>query len=801
MTGPDTGPKATDPKPPSAPAATVAGADAPGSATGAAQPGPAVATGGATAPGATANTRVRRRRRRLPWRGIGAGVAALLIVTLAGLAVHTRVKWPAPPSLASLRDAARAYDVRILRDRWGVPHIHGDTDAATAFGLGYAHAEDDWPTLERVVLMSRGDLAAHDGAQAAMGDYLVHLFRVRETVAAGYETDLSAATRALLDGYAAGLNLWAGEHPEAVRAGVLPVTGQDIVAGFVFRVPFFFGLDRDLAALVEPAEPAAASRVAPRPATTTAAAAIRRTGLALRGGLPEAALGSNAIAVAPARAPDGHTRLLVNSHQPYEGPVAWYEVRLKSDEGWDAIGATFPGAPVMLHGANRHLGWAHTVNKPDLVDTFKLIVDDPAEPERLRFDGRWVALDRRTVTLRIGLAPGFAWPVTRDVLWSPAHDAPVIETPDGFYAIRHAAQGAIGQVEQWLAMNKARDLDAWMAAMARNQIPSFNTVYADRQGNIAFVYNARVPARAEGWPWRGVLPGDLSTVAWASVRGFDAVPRLVNPAAGYVVSANHSPLDVTDAPDNLAADTLDPTLGVERGMTNRALRARALYGGAAPISRAAFIANKFDTRYAPGSAPVRLVVSLLNGRLPDTADNARKRWVLEHWNANAEADNPSAALVLLTALKALDDPSGNGRVVRDPVAALHEAADELMRHHGRLDVPWGAVMRLDRGRVDAALSGGPDTLRALYGGDTLDPDGRLRASVGDSYILVADWAADGTLRVDTVHQYGVAVHDTASPHYDDQARLFADETLKPMALDLETVAASATRDYRPGADR
>ncbi len=74
------------------------------------------------------------------------------------------------------------------------------------------------------------------------------------------------------------------------------------------------------------------------------------------------------MAVAPSRSADGATRLLVNSHQPYAGPVAWYEAVLQSDEGWHVAGGFFPGSPFMLHGHNEHLGWANTVNEPDLVD-------------------------------------------------------------------------------------------------------------------------------------------------------------------------------------------------------------------------------------------------------------------------------------------------------------------------------------------------------------------------------------------------------------------------------------------------
>jgi acyl-homoserine-lactone acylase len=71
---------------------------------------------------------------------------------------------------------------------------------------------------------------------------------------------------------------------------------------------------------------------------------------------PQSDIGSQGVAIAPTRSNDGKTRLLVNSHQPLTGPVAWYEARLFSEQGWDTLGGTFPGSPIILHGHNRFLG-------------------------------------------------------------------------------------------------------------------------------------------------------------------------------------------------------------------------------------------------------------------------------------------------------------------------------------------------------------------------------------------------------------------------------------------------------------
>src|SRR5262249_39242010 len=144
------------------------------------------------------------------------------------------------------------YDVRIKRDSWGVPHVFGKTDADTAFGVGYAQSEDDFATLQDVTLASRGTLAATDGIKGATTDYLVRLFRVWENVNARYSKDIPPDVRRVVEAYADGVNLYGAKHPDQVKPGFLPVSGKDIVAGFVFKTPFFYGLDQVLKDLTSP---------------------------------------------------------------------------------------------------------------------------------------------------------------------------------------------------------------------------------------------------------------------------------------------------------------------------------------------------------------------------------------------------------------------------------------------------------------------------------------------------------------------------------------------------------------------
>ncbi|RMF71273.1 MAG: hypothetical protein D6740_07000 [Alphaproteobacteria bacterium] len=762
------------------------------------------------------------------WKKILAAAGGLVI---GALAVLGYLAWTPKPDLdwGDLKRRVAGYHVEILRDGYGVPHIYGDRDEDVAFGLAYAHAEDDWPTIESVILLAKGRMALRDGLEGATTDYLVRLFRVREIVARDYERKLSPKMRAVLAAYADGLNLWAARHPGEAHSIALPVTAEDIVAGFLFRTPFFYGLEGTLTALAKggkdehpatgalpqelplPAEKHGgapppsrvmermpplfhAGRALPFLAQTlfplipssrdgaALAAGVRRL-LHLLGGF---APGSNAVAVAPARSADGHTRLLVNSHQPYSGPVAWYEVRVHSREGWDMAGGIFPGSPVVLHGTNARLGWAHTVNMPDLIDSYLLVVDDPDNPTRYRFGNEWRPFTRGEARIRVRLVGPFSWEVTRPLLWS-VH-GPVIRTPRGWVAIRYAGAEDIRAVEQWYRMNKATDLAGWLAAMRMNAIPSLNTVYADRAGHIAFIYNAKIPRRDPKLNYRSLwLPGDDPAYLWKGYLPFSAVPKLIDPASGFIISANADPRRVTAAADNLPPEAFPAHLGVEEHLTNRAMRALALYGADESITDDEFVSYKFDKSYDPRSNLWRFVRAVAALDTKDDPLLQEAQQVVAGWSGRADLADRATALVVLGATKALSGFRFTGW--KRPVAeALAEAAHELKEAYGRLDVPWGEVQRLRRGEVDLPLAGGPDALRAVYAGNHLSKDGHLIAVGGDSYIMVVDWDENGRLQpLRTVHQFGAATMRPSSPHYADQTALFAAERFKILPWNREAL--------------
>jgi acyl-homoserine-lactone acylase len=499
-----------------------------------------------------------------------ASLAGLILAAALFLIAADRLGRPAPPDPAVFIARARNYDAHIRRDNFGVPHVFGPRDVDVAFGFGFAHSEDDFATIQEVGLAVRGELAASEGRQAAVTDYLVRLFRIWETVNARYETDLPADVRNVLAAYADGVNYYAALHPDQVTRGLLPFTGKDVAAGFAFKLPFFYGLDSVLRKVTNPPDNSA-----------QAAKASKDAYLFSGRGLP---VGSNAAAVAPSRSADGATRLLVNSHQPYTGAVAWYEGVLDSGEGWHVAGGFFPGSPFMLHGHNAHLGWANTVNSPDLADVYQLTLN-PANANQYRLDGKWRDFERSDAKIRVKIWGPLVWTVHRELLYS--EHGPVLKTDRGAFAIRYAGMREVRAPLQYFRLNKAHNLDEWRAAMSLEALPSLNFVYADEKGNIGYVYNGAFPVRQEGLDWEGTLPGDRSDLIWHSYLPFDKVPQIWNPPAGFVFNSNNTPFHATAPADDLNPRDFSPTLGIQTDMTNRAWRAVENFGADTRITAAA----------------------------------------------------------------------------------------------------------------------------------------------------------------------------------------------------------------------
>jgi penicillin amidase/acyl-homoserine-lactone acylase len=561
----------------------------------------------------------------------------------------------------------------------------------------------------------------------------------------------------------------------------LPVSGKDLIAGFTFKTPMFYGFDKALGQLIDPDQPHELAKTQDDALTVLP--------------LQNLPVGSQGIAIAPSRSEDGFTHLLVNSHQPLTGPVAWYEARLHSEEGWNVVGSTFPGAPVIIHGHNENLGWSNTVNKPDLVDFYKLSINPENENEYL-LDGQWQTFEHKTASMLVKLFGPIRWTFTKDIKIS--QHGPVMETEHGMYAARWAGMDEVRTLEFMYDMNKANTQQEFENVLAMNAMPSINYVYADKEGNIAHYYNAMFPDRIDGWEWDKILPGDRSELIWQGYRDFSMMPKTVNPKTGLVYNANNPPFMATDGDDDAQAKDYPVSMGIESFVTNRALQIEALAKIEEKISLAELKQIKFDDAYHPMSHQIQTLNRWL-ANLDLSEFNEQELSALneiKQWNRKADKLNPRAALAIIT-MGPIQKANGDEVPFTDITASFKQAVADLIKYHGNVLVAYGDVFRLIHGDKNLAISGGPDTLRAVYG-KALNEQGQAENKAGDGFMMFVSWDQNGLVYSESAHQYGSATLDESSPHYNDQMEMFVNEELRLVPFHLHDLAGQVTRRYRPG---
>lgn len=650
----------------------------------------------------------------------------------------------------------KLFTAKIMRDEWGVPHIYGKRDADASFGLAYAHSQDDFHTIQDVIYALRGNLSLlRSGRDAAINDFYVQAMNFWGMIEERYRDEIPEDVKILCEGYAAGINKFLVDNPSKRRKDFTNVSAEDIIVGFSHRMPFMFGLDGVLKKLSKKNPP-------------------EIIGFNEKDGQQGFfdMLGSNFMAIGPRRSSDGYTRLWINTHQPWDGPVAWYEAHLISDEGWDFYGALFPGSPVPLIGHNPYLGWSHTVNSPDLIDVYKLTINKKNK-DQYWFEGYWKDMDLRVANIKIKVLGLIPWKFKR-VVKKSIH-GPVIEFDHGSYALRISSIKDLRFLEQWYRMGKAKNFKDFKKAMELHAIPMFNTGYADQEGNIYYVYNAKIPKRDPRYNWEKILPGESKRTLWYDYVPYDELPQVFNPFEGFFQNCNSSPYLVTGSKVDVTRALPDWT-GIETHQTNRALRSLETFGVDFSISREEFFKYKYDVLYSRESILAKVREQYLNDITKKGIPEDIKEAVIsiKKWDLSADSLNENAAISILSLPNAFRIQDLNYDIDRI-TSKIRENVKFLKTNYGRINVPMGRVFRLIRGDTNLPLSGAPGTLRAMY----YKKSGNIyKAIAGDCYIQAVEWSPDRKIKAWSIHQYGSATQNKTSLHYDDQAVLFSKQKMK-----------------------
>jgi len=660
------------------------------------------------------------------------------------------------------------YKAEIKRDIWGVPHVYGETDADAAFGLAYAHAEDDFKNIAENMYLYRAQMGLRDGISGAVQDYLIKVLKIRENIDENYLIDLDENVRKVIEAYAAGINYWMIKNPENEYSHFFPVTEKDIVAGFAIQNLFFSGVVSSIEKLQREAE-------------------IKEEYTSLYRN-QQFVTGSNVLAVNSNKTEDKSTRIIINSHQPLEGPLAWYEAHIKSDEGWNMMGGLFPGSPFIFVGFNENIAWGFTVNKPDLSDSYELTIN-PNNEDQYLLDGEWKDFTKETIKLPVKIFGPIKWTVERDAKYS--QHGPVLEVGDKSYALRFSGMKDIKQVNQWYAMNKSQSIADWISAMKKRSIVSFNGVFADKEGNIFFLHNSSSPLRKEGLDWSNTIDGTRSDLIWDEYVEFEKIPQIKNPSSGWLASTNQDPFKVTNEMDNLSAKDFSPTLGLQTRMTNRAYRSIELFDSYSSISEQDFDDIKFDNKYSVQSRSYKYISKIFEIDFETDELNYAKN-VLRDWDLSTNFDNTSAALGVCVLSNEWISEQGQ-RIPQDPEISFRDCVTELNETYGKVDPKWSERNFIVRGQKKISVQGGPDVLRAIYGRN--DNEGDLKAAGGDGLYIHVSWDKDKKQQSKSIHQYGSATQDNTSIHFDDQMNLYVNEVYKPTFYDSELLDKNTSKVY------
>ena len=665
----------------------------------------------------------------------------------------------------------RANQINIARDSFGVPHIFAPTDAEVAYGLAWAHAEDDFATMQMLILTGKGKVATHLGKKGAPIDFVFGLLNTKATVVAQMN-EFDPKFIQLLKGYLLGLEAYAKAHPDQVlNKHVFPISIEEYLASAAFSVAIFCGVDKALPKILNGTIPK------------------------LEGFTGE---GSNAFAINAKKSASDETMLVINAHQPIEGPTAFYEAHVQSDEGWNILGGLFPGAPLIFHGVTPNLAWAHTVNFQDKIDIYQLETSK-SHPGEYKVDGNWLKLEKRKIKLSI---KGIPFPIYKTAYQSIY--GPTVATPKGeFFSMRLPALMDAGALQQWYAMNKANNFKEFKEALEQNHLPMFNIMYADKADNIFYISNGKMPYRNKdtSYHWSSTLPGNTKATLWNEFKPLSALPQMTNPKSGYLFNANHSPFLASSELDNLNPTNFDVNDGYETYHNNRSRRAKDLIDQLDKISYEDIKRIKFDRQLPnpilfPYGFTADTMFMVDENKYPQLASIIT---TLKNWDHNAVAESKGALIYNLAYYNVPVVMEGRNKdklTMVEAVKVYQIIYDFLQSNYGRTDLTLGDVQRLVRGKENWPQGGMSDVLAAVMS----EPFGKDKRKMnsGDAYINFVTFPKNGGLPlIESVNTFG-ASYNEGDKHYNDQRAMYQAQQLKRMTLDKTEVLQKAVRQYHPG---
>ena len=701
-----------------------------------------------------------------------------------------------------------AQNVTIVRDDWGIPHIHGKTDADAVFGLIYAQAEDDFNRVETNYLDAIGRRAEAEGEGAIFRDLRMKLFIHPDSMRAKYVSSPDWL-KALMNAWADGLNYFLYKNqqlkprvitrfepwmPLAFSEGSI---GGDIESISIPNLRAFYGGPDSSRADNDNSPPA---------------------GDGLPDGEPR---GSNGFAIAPSNTANGNALLLINPHTSF---FFREEAQVSSDEGLNAYGAITWGQFFVYQGFNAKAGWMHTSSGVDNIDEYLEAVTKRGNRHFYRVGTR----ERPVVTQRVAIPyrtdTGLA---SRDFTVYYTHRGPIVRAVDGKWVSVRLMQEPVKALTQSYTRTKATDLASFRKTMELYTNSSNNTIFADASGNIAYFHANFVPRRDTSFDWTRPVDGTNPRTEWKGIHTIDESPLVVNPPSGWLYNTNNWPYSAAGA--NSPKRESYPGYMDRYGENARGIHAIRVLEGKKDFTIASLRDAAYDTyltafddylpalfkawEETPQSHP-------LKERLGDQIAALRswdRRWsetsvptsLAVFWGTELQRSVASVAsragISTYEYIKTRATPA-------EHLQALALASGRLAADFGTWKTPWGEINRFQRLTGDIVQKfddSGPSTpvgfpsaqwgSLASFGARPYEGTKRWYGTSGNSFVAVVEFGKD-SVRARAVTAGGLN-SNPSSPHFNDQAKRYATGDLREVYYYRSQLQGHIEQEYHPGARR
>ena len=659
-------------------------------------------------------------------------------------------------------------NIDIVRDEYGIPHIYAQTDAEVAYGLAWANAEDDFTTIQEAYLAGNAMLSNYIGLKGAAADFITQFIGSKNLI----EEKIGAISEdymAVVEGYSQGLNAYASNNPDKVLYKKLfPITPKKML------------MYSQLQLFISNEGAYWAGRILNNDTQDDF--------------LDQNLTGSNVIAMNSSKTVSGETFLAINTHQPLEGPTSWYEVHLNSQEGTNIIGTMYPGTPNVVIGVNEYLGWSHTVNYPDKTDVFKLrmknkrkyIVDEEEyELEKLK----------AKITIKV-----LGIPIKINRKYYKSIYGPTLKNKSGYYSIRTPTLFNVKALEQWWRMGKSKNFTEFYNNLKMKELPGFNIGYADKYDTIFYMSNGIIPKRAQGYNWKGIVPGDTKKTLWTEYHNIEDLPQVIQPESGFIYNANHSPFKSTSADENPNEENYNENMGYETYDNNRSTRLIELIESYDKVSYDDFKDIKYDNSFPSKFNYNFMDISIIETlKLQAENDLFELLDIIQKWDRKTDIDSQGAGLYGVLYYQLVrnyrDEIQKNNKIVSKEIllSALADTKAYIINNFGSTEITLGDFQKLVRGDKELPIWGLPDVITAMSSRPY--KDGKHKVTQGESYIGLVRFNENGPI-LESIISYGNS-DNPESDHYTDQMEKYSKFQTKKMTFDKNIIYSEAKEIYNP----